>query len=372
MIRVLHIFHEMANGGIEHFVMDYYRHINRNQVQFDFLVSVEEDGYFDEEISRLGGRVFHAYPFKKNPIKNYYDIARIVRENGYQIVHRHTGSAFGYFDLRAARHGGAKHLILHSHNNQAGNKVVHLISNILLRIPCEKLACSQEAGKWLFGEKTDFHIINNAIDVQSFVFDSNTREKVRSTFNISDKFVIGHVGRFEEQKNHSFLLKIFASILCEDKECVLILVGTGSLKNEIVSEAKKLGIYENIIFLGSQKNVEQYYQAFDVFVLPSKYEGFGITLLEAQTNGLYCFTSSEVVPDSVNITGRVQYMSLKEEPEIWAKEILKKNGRVDIDISAIQMAGFDIETNAEKMCSYYKNMIDNRGESNGFCYYGGV
>ena len=121
MIRVLHVFYEMSNGGIEHFVMNYYRHIDRSKVQFDFLVSVERSGPFDEEIKALGGKVHHAYPLKKNPLKNFFDIARIVRENGYSIVHRHTGSAFGYYELWAAKRGGAKRLILHAHNNSAGN-----------------------------------------------------------------------------------------------------------------------------------------------------------------------------------------------------------------------------------------------------------
>lgn len=357
MIRVLHVFHEMSNGGIEHFVMNYYRHIDRTRVQFDFLVSVETPGYFDDEIDQLGGKIYHAYPFEKNPAKNFLHIAKIVKDNGYQIIHRHTGSAFGYFDLRAAHFGGAKHLIMHSHNNQAGNLFVHVLSKYLLRIPCEKLACSDEAGKWLFGENSKYQIINNAISTQNFVFSLSERQKYRNLYGIGDKFVVGHVGRLENQKNHKFLLKIFKSILDKKKNSILVLVGDGSLMEEIKNEATHLGIIENILFLGSQKETAKIYNMFDVFVLPSIYEGFGITLLEAQINGLSCFTSATVVPDTVNITGNVKYISLKVDSEKWAEEIIQSSERKNIALSDIKNAGFDIEKNAKQLCSYYESLI---------------
>ena len=213
MVRVLHIFHNMGNGGIEHFVMDFYRHINRNKVQFDFLTSVDEEGYFDDEINSLGGRLYRAYPLKKNPIKNYFDIVRIVRDNQYDIVHRHTGSAFGYFDLRAARRGGAKHLILHSHNPQPGKPILHFICKKLLRIDCIPFACSREAGEFLFGKDVDVKVINNAIDCDKYKFDATVRTQVREELGLSNSFVVGHIGRFEDQKNHKKLIEIFYEIL---------------------------------------------------------------------------------------------------------------------------------------------------------------
>ena len=357
MIRVLHVFHEMSNGGIEHFVMDYYRNIDRSCIQFDFLVSVDADGYFDEEIKKLGGKIYHAYPFKKNPIKNFCDIAKIVKENNYQIIHRHTGSAFGYFDLKAAKFGGAMCLIMHSHNNQAGNMIVHRIANIFLKVPCHKLACSKEAGEWLFGKNAKFSIVNNAINSQAYEFNDSERQKYRKIYGLSDRFVVGHVGRLEEQKNHRFLLQIFKSILDIKNNAVLVLVGDGSLMAEIKSEAKSKGIINNIIFMGSQQETSNLYNMFDVFVLPSKYEGFGITLLEAQTNGLCCFASSKVVPQTVNITGNVKYISLEEEPKKWAEEILSFCDRKDVTLDIIRQAGFDISENAKQLSDYYKSLI---------------
>ena len=170
MIRVLHIFHKMGNGGIEQFVMNYYRHIDRNAVQFDFLTSVPDAGFFDQEILANGGRLYHACSYKKNPIKTYLDIANIVNRHGYRIVHRHTGSAFGYFDLRAANSGGADHLILHAHNTEAGHQSLHRLSRSFLSFDCIRFACSQEAGRFLFGNNADFRIIRNAIDVSRFAF----------------------------------------------------------------------------------------------------------------------------------------------------------------------------------------------------------
>lgn len=356
MIRVLHIFHEMANGGIEHFVMDYYRHIDRTRVQFDFLVSVETEGYFDQEIQSMGGVVYHAYPLKKNPARNYFDIARIVRENHYDIVHRHTGSAFGYFDLRAARHGGAKHLILHSHNNQAGNQPLHVFSNVFLKIPCERLACSREAGEWLFGSKQDFKIINNAIDCDKFQFKNATRNRVRKELQLEDKLVIGHVGRFEDQKNHFRMLKIFKTVLDKCPNSVLVLIGTGSLQEQCIESAFNLDIRNHILFLGSRTDVPELMQAFDLFLLPSVYEGFPFVLVEAQASGLTSVASTNV-PAECNVTGNVRFIDLERTDSEWAEYILEcRNSEHDRSKYAdvMKKLGYDINQNARTLCAYYE------------------
>ena len=205
MIRVLHVFYKMGNGGIEHFVMNLYRHINREKIQFDFLTSVNEEGYFDDEIKKLGGKLYHAYPLKKNPIKNYRSIAKIVSENNYQIIHRHTGSAFGYYELRAAKKGGAQNLILHSHSCGAGKKIIHKALKKTIKIPCIKLACSLEAGQFLFGEEAHFTVIKNGIDCEQYRFNETLRRNVRNKLKIENKFVVGHIGRFSDEKNHKKL-----------------------------------------------------------------------------------------------------------------------------------------------------------------------
>lgn len=358
MIRILHIFHEIANGGIEHFVMDYYRHIDRTRVQFDFLVSVEAEGYFDREIQAMGGVIHHAYPLKKNPIRNYYDIARIVRENRYDIVHRHTGSAFGYFDLRAARHGGANHLILHSHNNQAGNQMLHKLSKVFLTIPCERFACSREAGEWLFGPDQDFKVINNAIDCDKFRFRPEVRNRIRQDLKLEDKFVIGHVGRFENQKNHFRILEIFEAVLRKRTNSVLVLVGIGSLQNQCKQLACNLGISDRVLFLDTRTDVPALMQAFDVFLLPSLYEGFPFVLVEAQTSGLVCVASTNV-PAECNVTGNVHFIDLEKTDSEWADKILEYS-RVTTNRSTfaetMKEQGYDIYQNAAELCSYYESL----------------
>lgn len=358
MIRVLHIFHEMANGGIEHFVMDYYRHIDRARVQFDFLVSVEEEGYFDQEIQAMGGMIYHAYPLKKNPVRNYFDIARIVRENHYDIVHRHTGSAFGYFDLRAARHGGAKHLFLHSHNNQAGNRMLHTLSNIFLKIPCDRFACSREAGEWLFGPNQDYKIINNAIDCDEFQFRPEVRNRVREALRIEDKFVIGHVGRFEDQKNHLRMLKMFKAVLNKCPNSILVLIGIGSLQDQCIQLANDLGISAQVLFLGARADVSELMQSFDLFWLPSLYEGFPFVLVEAQTSGLVCIASMNV-PTECNVTGNVHFVDLGKTDSEWADDLLKyRNSALDRSKYAdiMKSQGYDINQNAMVLCSYYESL----------------
>lgn len=359
MIRVLHIFHEMANGGIEAFVMNNYRRLDRNQIQFDFLTSVDRVGYFDEEIEALGGKIYHVYPLKKNPIKNYYDIARIVRENNYQIVHRHTGSAFGYYDLRAARSGGAEYLILHSHNPKAGNSLIHKVSNAILRFDCEKVACSTDAGKFLFGEKAEFRIIVNAIECDRFRFSPEIRNKVRYEWNAEDAFVVGHIGRFEDQKNHKKLLEIFKSITERKANSLLVCIGSGSLLENTKAYARKLGIFDKIRFLGTRNDVNDLINGFDVFCFPSKYEGFSITQIEVQVNGLSVITSKGVVPAESNIAGNVHFVPLEYDNRKWADEVLSVPQERDLSaITRIKNAGYDLVVSAERLTDYYKSLLD--------------
>ena len=354
MIRVLHIFHEMENGGTGHFVMNYYRHMDRSKVQFDFLTSVDGSGYFDEEIQALGGKLFHAYPFYKNPVKNYHDIARIVRENRYRIIHRHTGSAFGYFDLRAARHGGADHLILHAHNTDAGKPFVHRAARLLLKLDCHRFACSQEAGRFLFGKEAAFSVIPNAIDTERFAFSPDIRERMRQQLDVADKLVIGHVGRFHEQKNHKKLLSIFAEIHRQRRDSVLICVGTGEKLGEIKAYAQQLNLSQHILFLGQRKDVEHVLQTFDAFLFPSFYEGFPVAMIEAQTNGLKCFASQEANPASSNITGNVSFVSVAASDAEWADSVLGYDLTRDPDSKKrVIDAGYDISLEANKLEDFY-------------------
>lgn len=357
MIKVLHVFHHMGNGGIEHFVMDNYAAMDKSQIHFDFLVSVDYAGGFDEEIAAMGSKMYRAYPFKKNPIKNYNEIAQIVKDNHYDIIHRHTGSAFGYFDLRAARKGGAKQLILHSHNPDVGKIWVHKLSKQLLEIDCIRLACSKEAGEFLFGQKP-FEVFPNAIDCEQFRFSPSERERVRKELGVENEFVLGHIGRYEEQKNHKKLVEILKAVLKLRPKSKLISVGDGILMQDVKDYAKKLGVYEKILFLGYRKDVASVMQAFDVFVLPSLYEGFGIVQIEAQANGLKCFSSKGVIPREANITGNVKFIPLANTAEQWAEKIVNTNSQRDYNaIQHVIEEGFDIHFSAERLTNFYQSLI---------------
>lgn len=347
----------MLNGGTENFVMNYYRHIDREKVQFDFLASVDKPGYFDDEIKKLGGRIFHAYPLAKNPIKNYLSIAEIVRENGYQIVHRHTGSAFGYFDLRAARHGGAKYLILHSHNNLAGKPWLHRLSKWLLSFDCIKFSCARPSGQFLFGKNAEFQLINNGIEVASYAFNAKARASFRKSLGLEGKFVVGNVGRLSKQKNHPFLLDVMAQLVKVRPDSMLVCVGAGEERTEIENKIHSMNLERNVMLLGNRSDVATILNAFDVFVLPSLYEGFPIVLVEAQSNGLKCIVSAEACPAESNVTGNVQFISLKQPPEYWAGAILNASGQHDpLAASAVARAGYDIADCAKKLADYYLNL----------------
>ena len=358
MIRVLHVFHDMGNGGTEHFVMNYYRRIDRSLVQFDFLTSVEEPGFWDEEIRSLGGKIFHAYPFGENPIKNYHDIARIVRENHYRIVHRHTGSAFGYFDLRAARRGGADQLILHAHNTDAGKPIVHQAAKLLLKIPCHHYSCSREAGRFLFGENECFSIIPNAIDTRRFSFQSVVRDRIRREIGIDNKLVIGHIGRFQRQKNHGRLVAIFAEIHKQRPDSILVCVGAGEKMEETKEITHRMGLDQSVLFLGQREDVPALLSAFDAFLLPSLYEGFPVVLVEAQSNGLKCFVSQEANPVSVNITGNVTFIPLPASDETWADTLLQSDlSRDPMALNRVKDAGYDIADATGALTQKYLDMI---------------
>ena len=348
MLRVLHIFHNMGNGGVENFAMNYYRFIDKEKIQFDFLTSVEEDGFFDQEIQSLGGRIFRAYPKRKNPIRNFFDIVKIVKNNEYIIIHRHTGNSISNIDLLAAKVGGAHAIISHSHAVQAGKKWLHYLSKVIFNVKCEKYACSNAAGEWLFGKRAvtnnEVHIIPNAIDAEKFRYDSKKREVLRKTYCVENNLVVGHVGSFTSVKNHEFAIEIFAEIKKKNKNAVLWLIGEGILKTQIEKKVKELNLDDKVVFWGNRQDVADLMQAMDKFLFPSLHEGMGIVAIEAQCAGLPCYVSADVVPLEVDVTKSVQFISLKDSAKQWAENILrdKPNQERLEGYRKIKQAGFDI------------------------------
>ena len=269
------------DGGVESVVMNYYRNIDKDKIQFHFLCDEDSTNIPYEEIEKLGGKVIVIPPYQKL-FKYQKELYRIFKENNYKIIHSHI-NALSVFPLRIAKKAGVPIRIAHSHSTSNKKEWKKNILKMILR-PFSKLyannyfACTEYAGKWLFGKKVverkELNVINNAIDLKKFEFNENTREDLRKELGIKeDVLVIGHVGRFMKQKNHEFLIDVFEKSIKQDDNIYLILVGQGPLEDKIKEMAKEKGIEYKILFLGQRNDVNKLYQAMDIFVLPSLYEG---------------------------------------------------------------------------------------------------
>lgn len=329
VIRVAQVIGMAVNGGVESCIMNYYRHIDKTKVQFDFLVESTSNIIDKDKIEAMGGKVIIIPPYTKI-FKYIKELKRIFKEGNYDIVHSNM-NALSVFTLFAAWLAKIKVRIAHSHsttNKKEWKK--NLIKNVLR--PFSKVfatdyfACSELAGRWLFGNrnfnKGKVTIINNAIEVEKFLFNEEVRNQMRKELNIEDKFVVGHVGRFVEQKNHTFLIDIFYEVQKEKPESVLLLIGDGPLYNVIYQKVERLGILDKVIFAGGHKHPERYYQAMDVFVLPSLYEGLPVVGIEAQANALPCLFSDTITKE-ILVNDNVHLVELAMDSKKWANKILK-------------------------------------------------
>ena len=363
-IRVLHIIGNVCGGGVESVVMNYYRHMDRSKVQFDFVIDGYGKSLLDDEIKSLGGRVYKVEPYSRNLFKQIYQIRSIVKNNSYVIVHSHMNT-LAIFSLFAAWWGGAKKRIVHNHSTATKGETLRTMMKYLL-CPFAKVfanqyaACSVLAARWMFGslvKKNKVVIFNNAIDLEHFSYNKSEREKYRAELGVGkDCFVIGHIGRFVYQKNHKFLIDIMCELVKKNKNTILLLIGDGPLYGEILDEVKRMGLFNKIRFLGLRKDVAELYNVMDVFVLPSWYEGLPVVSIEAQSNGLPCFVSNRV-SDECQLTTTLYFMPLEHSAEQWAEEILrhprKRNAFVDEEL---REAGFDIVYEAEKMQKFYTSL----------------
>lgn len=353
--RVLHVLGAMNRGGAETMIMNVYRNIDRDKVQFDFAVHSFEKCDFDDEIIELGGFIYH-YPRYK--IKNHFQFLKFWKSflqthQEFSYIHCHTMNTAGIIMNLAKKYEIKR--IIHSHNSSSGTGYLKYIKDFY-RYPLKKneitdfrFACGKEAGEFLYGTK-DFTIITNAIPTDKFIFQQEIREKLRENLRLRDSFVIGNIARFNEVKNHVFLIDIFLEIYQLNKNAVLLLLGDGSLRALIEEKADKLGLKDRVIFTGVVDNPHEYLQAMDVFLFPSLYEGLPLSLIEAQTSGLHCITSDKVVPQEVKVTDLVDFISLEDSAEIWAKRVLAYNNgyeRTNRKREIVE-AGYDI-TEATKV-----------------------
>lgn len=359
MVRVLHVVTHMNRGGLETMIMNYYRHMDRSRVQFDFLVHRQQKADYDDEILSLGGRIYRLQPL--NPLSGSYRRsldAFFAEHKEYRIVHSHLDCMAG-FPLKYAKKYGAPVRIAHSHNSDQPKDAKYLLKLFykqqITRQATALFACGKKAGRWMFGTAA-FQVLNNAIDAAAYKYDASVARQVRRELGISETaLVVGHVGRFCHQKNHSFLIRIFAQVLRRRPDAVLLLVGEGELRPDIEAQIRQLGIGGSVIFAGLRADVNELLQAMDVFVFPSLYEGLPVSMIEAQTAGLPCLISDRIPPDC-RVTDLVRQLSLEDGPEIWADAVVSVSGyRQEGTAELICKAGFDIRENALRLQEFYLN-----------------
>ncbi len=343
MTRMLHIVGSMSPSGIGNYIMNVYRNIDRKKVQFDFIVHEHRDVSFDEEIRRLGGRLFYVTRKSVSPVKNFREICRVVRRGRYRIVFRHTDTSTVALDLLAAMLGGARVRIAHSHSTSTPGVRMHKLFQPMLNMLCtRRFACSERAGKWLYGDRP-FEVIINAIRLDEFAFDPALRERMRQKEGLGSGLVIGHVGNLLPVKNHLFMLEIMAEVVKRKKDARMLFVGDGEMRVQIEELRNKLGLEKQVILTGVRTDTAALLQAMDVFLFPSRYEGLPIAVVEAQCSGLPCLLS-DVITKDVDVTDAIVRMPLSASPATWAERILEValRRRTASDERLFAKKGFDI------------------------------
>lgn len=356
-IRILHVVTYMGRGGLETMIMNYYRRIDRTKVQFDFLAHRDFRADYDDEIELLGGKIYHL-PRLIPWSRNYHQaLDTFFKEHPeYRIVHVHQDCLSAVI-LKAAKRHGVPTRIAHSHTSSQDKNLKYLIKLFYrCQIPqhaTELFACGKDAGDWMFGGAS-YRVVNNAIDTKLYAYNSEKRSWMRKELSIAeDALVIGHVGRFNAVKNHTFLLDIFANVKEREQKAMLLLVGDGDLREEMELKAEKLGLTDCVIFTGIRSDVPDLMQAMDSFVFPSLYEGLPLTLIEAQASGLPCLVS-DGVPMECDKTGLVTQILLQEDAASWAKQILKCASTPRSNTSdELSCTGYDIVANAQWLQDYY-------------------
>lgn len=370
-IHVLVLDTVMDRGGAEAMIMNYMRNIDRDVIKFDFLTNRDYRAAYEDEIESLGGKVYHMCPMYPGKFHRYKkEMKEFLKEHPeYRIIHSNLEER-SYLPLKVAKKMGVPVRISHSHNRPLGinPKLIfrYYFRFMLKYYNTHMFACGIEAGDWLYGRKNRDQVIlmNNAIDAKDYTYHSEKAEYMKKELGVSDKLVIGHVGRFFAQKNHPFLIDIFYEVHQKNPNTVLLLVGGGelddALKNEIKRKVEELGISDSVRFLGVREDVPDILQAFDLFLLPSLFEGFPVTMVEAQASGLPCVISDKV-PIQCDITGNVKVARLSDPPGKWAEIILDyiRNHQREDTFDDIKKAGFDITENAKWLKDFYLNALEN-------------
>lgn len=349
-IKVIHLIGNAELGGVANCVMNYYRNIDREKFEFDFITYGESS--VDEEIKALGGRVFYVRDFRLFPLA-MKQLKKILTENSYDIFHSHLTSLSG-FPLYVAKKCGIKNRICHSHSTTDGKEITAAVKNLLkrhaFRYATHLFACSEYSAEWLYGKEAKVFIMPNAIDPARYAFDEEKRLKTREDCILDGSLAVGFAGRFEYQKNLRFFLDTAA---CLDKKtpAVAVLVGDGSEKEKLKKYAEKKNI--RCLFVTPSLDMARWYSAFDCLCMPSRYEGLPLVAVEAQYNGLRCYLSDAVTRETD--LGNAVFLPAVD-PEEWAEKIFSERGSHRSD-KAIANEEFDIKHAVKKLENEYLKII---------------
>lgn len=366
MLRICIVIGKMDSGGKKNLVMEYYRHIDKSKIQFDFICDDDSQAIPEQEINALGGNIYKIKPYQ-NIFMNMFDIYNICKKNKYPIVHSYN-STMNVFSLFAAKLAGVPIRISESISMAHSGEFKTYIKKMLL--PFSKLfathfmACGIDCGQWQFGksayENGKIAIFKTCIDTEFNSYNEELRNLTRTKYCIDDKFVVGFIGRFVKQKNPLFLLDIFFEIYKREPNALLLLIGDGELKAEMINKIEVLGIEKQVMYLGRREDIQQFYNAMDCFLLPSLYEGLPVVGLEAQCCGLPVFFSSEITNEASS-SDLSHFINLVNGPELWAESILKntfKNiGKRCSRNYDLVISGYDSKNEAARLADFYLNCI---------------
>lgn len=363
MLQILHTIPALDGGGADRILYDYCIRMS-DVIHFDFIVHTENQGILEQELQNIGCRIFHIQPLHTNTRAYCSNIKNIIKNGKYDIIHVSQGYR-GLIMIFYAKKYGIKVRIAHSHMayipESIKEHVVRKISTFFVkRYATHLFACGKDAAIWMWGREAytsgKVHIMTNAIDTERFKYSEEKRDKIRAELRLEDKFVIGNVARFSYQKNHEFLIRVFAEVKKIRKDAVLMLIGRGELEADIKNQVSVLGLNDSVIFMGVRNDVSELLNTMDVFVLPSRYEGLPVTLVEVQVNGLPVLVADTVTKE-IYINNNVAYLPLNVNS--WVGAICRSiKTRINNGSELVKNAGYDITLEALGLLQHYKELHD--------------
>lgn len=350
-------------NGITSVIMNYYRNMDKQDIQTDFVVVNQISQEYRQELESDGCHIYQLNR-KKNPLGYMLSLFRLLRRNRYDVVHIHGNSATMLFDLLPAKLAGVPVRIAHGHTTSCSHMKLHkMLLPFFRRSYTHGFACGQEAGAWLFGNDS-FVELKNGVNLCSYRFDEARRQEFRNRIQAGERTVIGHVGYFSDVKNHTFLLDYFAQLAQSNDDYLLLLIGEGDLMEPMKEKAAQLNIQNKVLFLGKTTEVSGYFQAIDAFVLPSLHEGLPVVLIEAQSAGLPCYVSANVTQQA-DLTNSLTFLSI-EDPSLWSQRLaedaatwksLDRQQQCACWHKKIAAAGYDVSANAGHLKHLYETYL---------------